>query len=498
MPLASPLVLTPDATGHAEMQCPACGTRRRLNLEPYRAHRGTLRLRCRCGQETEIRAVFEDTTARAADSVPTAAAATAVSGSTTADVPSTAATPGADHAAGQNLPRFTVSASGVARPACPTCGVARELDARKYASRKGPLALTCQCGQRFRFILDFPGTKERVSTPAPKLQHCEVAPDGHVTLTCPSCGFKKDTTVPLDTDPGALFSINCPCGQSFSCRFFFAIPPLPAEPVIPDVEVPPIAPAAPAPTPSVPTQPVVSGQPLVFYLDANNQTQLTCPRCGFSKPVDVSLGTSAQTVFTIKCPCGGSYKARFATPAGVERSVERRPGEYFTLLPGEFKDQKVRVYHAYEDGKATLVCDTCGFTKFLNASEDKRLTQPTGFACTCGRHFPFCVEFRKDYRKEVALLGTWMNLSTGKQGKMIVKNLSLGGMGFLIQVGFDAATAHGVLPNHTVEVHFQLDDQHKTEIRRKVKVKSVRANLIGCQYLEKIPYDKELGFYIMP
>ena len=86
-----------------------------------------------------------------------------------------------------------------------------------------------------------------------------------------------------------------------------------------------------------------------------------------------------------------------------------------------------------EDDLATISCPGCGKTKKLsmvpykqNSKRDLRLS------CSCENGFCLCLEYRRDRRKSVRLLGKSINLSNHRESQdIIIKNISMGKLAFI-------------------------------------------------------------------
>ena len=76
---------------------------------------------------------------------------------------------------------------------------------------------------------------------------------------------------------------------------------------------------------------------------------------------------------------------------------------------------------------------------------------------------------------------------------MAVKNLSLGGIAFV-----NLTPGNLIMKNDLLEVSFHLDDNNKAFIQRKAKVTASDENTISAVFIKFQPYDKDLGFYLMP
>lgn len=225
----------------------------------------------------------------------------------------------------------------------------------------------------------------------------------------------------------------------------------------------------------------------IIYADQNGNATIVCPHCGKKKEANVSkyLGTEPS----VKCSCGNKFECRFE-PADMESSVDKKTG-YFPLKPDELSEMKERVYPSVEGGGANIVCDKCGCGVVLDPKDDPVLVENFGFRCRCGNVFRCRIEQRKQYRRRVELKGTYINRVTRDKNSMIVRDISLGG------IGFRAPERHGINEGDVLEVSFTLDDGRGTELDRVVTVKVVKNRKIGCEFSEKPLYDRELGFYLL-
>jgi hypothetical protein len=75
---------------------------------------------------------------------------------------------------------------------------------------------------------------------------------------------------------------------------------------------------------------------------------------------------------------------------------------------------------------------------------------------------------------------------------MIVKDVSMGG------IGFETVGGSRIAKGHKLEVTFTLDDTHSSVIKKQVEVRIVRDKFVGCEFVHAHQYDKALGFYLMP
>jgi hypothetical protein len=77
-------------------------------------------------------------------------------------------------------------------------------------------------------------------------------------------------------------------------------------------------------------------------------------------------------------------------------------------------------------------------------------------------------------------------------GKIKVINLSLSG------ACFEVRGIHDLQIGQMGSLHFTLDNRKETVLFKKVIIKIVNGNRIGCEFLEERAYEKELGFYLLP
>ncbi|MBU0483319.1 MAG: PilZ domain-containing protein [Proteobacteria bacterium] len=154
------------------------------------------------------------------------------------------------------------------------------------------------------------------------------------------------------------------------------------------------------------------------------------------------------------------------------------------------EEQKVYVN---QDNTAVITCPACEKVKSIQVQQFKGTKHILNARCSCQQVFPVRLEFRKAYRKEIQLGGDYVYWpSRNPRGKMRVLNVSITG------IGMSVAGFHNIKVGHELEVKFNLDDKNNSEICRKVVVRLIEGNYIGCEFMESAKNDKALGFYLMP
>lgn len=129
--------------------------------------------------------------------------------------------------------------------------------------------------------------------------------------------------------------------------------------------------------------------------------------------------------------------------------------------------------------------------------------------CKCGSVFGIQVELRSKYRKEVNLTGIFMRPDqSDKWGKTLnesletkikkvncrISDISMGGIGIRI---LDKLEAGEVKKGDSLLVKFTLDNSASTKMEKKVTVRVVKGDYIGCEFFEAEKNDTKLKFYFL-
>ena len=146
-----------------------------------------------------------------------------------------------------------------------------------------------------------------------------------------------------------------------------------------------------------------------------------------------------------------------------------------------------------EDGTTVLKCPFCRHARTVSVQKIKDKKKIIKVKCSCQKSYSVSLELRKMYRKSTSLNGRYVNQSLNNEtGMMIVKDVSMGG------IGFEVVGRSRIEVEHELEVTFTLDDTHASVIKKQVVVKIVRGKFVGCEYIHAHEYDKSLGFYLLP
>ena len=143
------------------------------------------------------------------------------------------------------------------------------------------------------------------------------------------------------------------------------------------------------------------------------------------------------------------------------------------------------------DDTVTIVCPVCKLPKnaavgaFRNKSHDLKVR------CPCGEVFTVHLDFRQHYRKQTDLPGSFKSITPpGMGGEIQIKDISVSG------IGFSLSNLQSVERGYTLALSFTLDDKKKTQLVKEVVVQTVQGNFVGCRFVERQAYQKELGFYL--
>jgi hypothetical protein len=155
----------------------------------------------------------------------------------------------------------------------------------------------------------------------------------------------------------------------------------------------------------------------------------------------------------------------------------------------------LKVY-ADKQGKAVFHCPHCGFVTNFDASAYRNRDSRIKIRCRCGESLTMLVEFREYYRRPVSLSGTCRVHRTGKVLDMKVRDLSMSGLSFFLDLPEQDEAGNYIGLRDVVTVQFRLDAPPGNVIERKAEVRNIRGEAIGAKF-SRSEYDKELGFYLL-
>ncbi len=154
-------------------------------------------------------------------------------------------------------------------------------------------------------------------------------------------------------------------------------------------------------------------------------------------------------------------------------------------------------------GSALIVCPACGKEKEVPVAKFKE-TPKIAVKCSCGEKFRLVFNFRQKYRKQTDLEAYYVSnvdsvddivhsVNHLGQPNCKVDNLSMSGIGLVLAEGVAVPEVGDI-----VGVKFNLDDRRQSEVMQKVKVKIVRGQFVGGEFVDIGDFERNLGFYMMP
>ena len=148
--------------------------------------------------------------------------------------------------------------------------------------------------------------------------------------------------------------------------------------------------------------------------------------------------------------------------------------------------------HVRDNNTATLICPVCGAIKHLSTENLLHGRHTVSVRCRCQHVFSVLFNFRRHFRKQTSLPGTYSitNPAGGGGGIVHINNISRGGLGFTV------SGMHRIELGQELMLEFQLNDRKKTQLKKQAIVRSVQQNTVGCQFKDKTDMERDLGFYL--
>lgn len=145
-----------------------------------------------------------------------------------------------------------------------------------------------------------------------------------------------------------------------------------------------------------------------------------------------------------------------------------------------------------KDNTVTLVCPACSTPKSISVASFKDKCHFVKVRCPCDNVFRVHLDFRQQHRKPTTLPGAFTCLQPAGigSGKMTVEDISQGG------VGMTVSERHDLQIGCILILSFKLDDKKKTLLEKKAVVRTIHGNFIGCEFIDRELYEKEIGFYL--
>lgn len=142
---------------------------------------------------------------------------------------------------------------------------------------------------------------------------------------------------------------------------------------------------------------------------------------------------------------------------------------------------------------ASIRCPNCARAKNIPVGRFRETQHTLKTRCSCDTVFMVSLDFRRHYRKPTKLIGVYTTIGgNGDGGEMQVDNISRSG------VGFSFSGSHRMTVGQKALLNFTINDKKQTELTKKVIIKRISDNNIGCEFANMTQIGKDLGFYLQP
>ncbi|HEA65350.1 MAG TPA: PilZ domain-containing protein [Desulfobacterales bacterium] len=144
----------------------------------------------------------------------------------------------------------------------------------------------------------------------------------------------------------------------------------------------------------------------------------------------------------------------------------------------------------------TLTCPKCSKSKTADVSKymDHATEVKIRAKCSCGNTLRVTLDRRKFYRKITNLPGIYISEKEGTRGQITVKDLSMGGLKFKVNM----KPAFSV--NDKLLLEFHLDNKSRSMIREWVIVRNIVDLEIGTKFVSFDPggsTEQNIQFYLL-
>jgi hypothetical protein len=167
----------------------------------------------------------------------------------------------------------------------------------------------------------------------------------------------------------------------------------------------------------------------------------------------------------------------------------KKKEQFGVTIKKEVFEHKV-VCYVSRGGVTTLSCPQCGASKTIDTSKKDYAFKSFKAKCKCGARIRGQFEFRQYFRKKVNLPGAYRHRETGVQGKILIDNLSLMG------VGFTCLRKHNFQEGDHLDLTFTLDNERKSKVTLWVVVGNIRDRFVGAKRQDPSVSQPDLGFYL--
>ncbi len=159
-------------------------------------------------------------------------------------------------------------------------------------------------------------------------------------------------------------------------------------------------------------------------------------------------------------------------------------------------DDKVMRVFLNNQGKGSFICPACKKGVIKDLSEIARSTSAVRIRCkcSCGHSYRVLVERRQYFRKDVNLIGMYIqhrgNDQSPLKGIITVRNVSQSGVCFSVN-----SPPHFEVGD-LLTIELSLDDTDRSKVREEGVVRRIESNMVGLEFTSTDRYGK-LGQYLL-
>lgn len=141
---------------------------------------------------------------------------------------------------------------------------------------------------------------------------------------------------------------------------------------------------------------------------------------------------------------------------------------------------------------AVIRCPFCGFSKAQKVTSFRGKRNCFKAKCRCANLFEVELDFRQHYRKVLELPVSCVKYTEKGATKIdtILLDISMSGIRLSDK---DKRFSVGDM----LEVSFCLDSKQEKMIKKKVIIRNIFQEKVGCEFTEKEDFAKEIGFFLM-
>lgn len=162
------------------------------------------------------------------------------------------------------------------------------------------------------------------------------------------------------------------------------------------------------------------------------------------------------------------------------------------MLKNQQHGMKIQKSFVKTNDTASIRCPDCALVKNIPVGKFRNNRHTLKTRCSCGTTFLVALDFRRHYRKPTKIVGLYTLIGGPYSGggQMQVNNISRSG------VGFSVSGMHNISAGQKALLNFRIDDKKQTELTKKVLIKNIRDNTVGCEFINQNQVGKDLGFYL--